>query len=305
MNNLNLSVVVLSFNTKDITDECLRRLRSSATSCQSKLQNKVEVIAVENASSDGSLEMIQQKHPWVKLIASKENTGFSKGNNIGMKASQYPYILLVNSDSFVEEDTLEKAIQYFDKHPDCDALGCKQILPDGSIQVSAGFLPTPLNTVFWITGLNIIPGVERLVKPIHPRDKAFLAIEQEAEWVMGAFFMMKREVFEKTKGFDESIFMYGEEVELSKRIKDLRFRIFYVPSIQITHLDKASSQHLLEKPLLNEIKGLVRYFKQHYQQSYLLIKIVLALSLILRLVIFSILRNTQRQKAYWQALAVI
>ncbi|MDO8498432.1 MAG: glycosyltransferase family 2 protein [bacterium] len=305
MNDLNLSVIVLSFNTKEITDECLKRLQSSVVSCQKKLRNKIEVIVVENASSDGSLEMVQQRHPWVKLIVSHENTGFSKGNNIGMKASQYPYILLLNSDSYVEEGTLETSLRYFESHPNCDALGCRQILPNGNIQVSAGFLPTPLNTILWISGLNIIPGVEKLVKPIHPRDKSFLNHEHQAEWVMGAFFMMTREVYEKTGGFDESIFMYGEEVELSKRINDLGFQIFYVPSITITHLDKASSQHLWEKPLLNEIKGLVRFFKQHYPQSYFLIKIVLALSLALRLVIFTLLRNTQRQKAYWQALTVI
>lgn len=305
MNNLNLSVIILSFNTKEITDECLTRLKKSKENCEKVLKNKVEVIVVENASADGSTEMIQKQHPWVKLIISHENTGFSKGNNIGMKASQQPYILLLNSDSYVEGDTLEKALLYFESHPQCDALGCKQILPNGSIQVSAGFLPTPLNTVLWITGLNIIPGVEKLVKPIHPRDKSFLSHEARAEWVMGAFFMMKRKIFEKTGGFDESIFMYGEEVELSKRINDLGFKIYYVPSIQITHLDKASSQHLWEKPLLNEIKGLVRYFKSHYPQRYFFIKAVLGLSLILRLAVFTILRNSQRQKAYWQALTVI
>src|SRR5258708_3718454 len=106
---LNLSVIVLSFNTKDITDECLTRLKKAAEFSHNQLKNTVEVIVVENASTDGSLEMIKKKHPWIhKLIKSETNTGFSGGNNIGMGYSTKPFILLLNSDAYLEENTLVK-----------------------------------------------------------------------------------------------------------------------------------------------------------------------------------------------------
>src|SRR5258705_10417374 len=103
---MDLSVIVLSYNTKEITNQCLIRLQLSVNSYQAKFKNKVEVIVVDNASSDGSVEMIQKNHSWVELIASKENTGFSKGNNIGIKRAKGEYILLLNSDALIEEDTL-------------------------------------------------------------------------------------------------------------------------------------------------------------------------------------------------------
>lgn len=306
MNNpLDCSVIVLSFNTKDITDTCLSKLHQSVLSCQKRLKNKIEVIVIDNASSDGSLEMIKKKHPWVRLIASNTNTGFSGGNNLGMREGTKPFILLLNSDAYVEEDTLALSLEYFANHPGWDLLGCQLRFANGRLQPSAGYLPTPLNTVLWILGLALLPLIGRISSPIHPRDKGFFAQERQVEWVMGAFMMLKREVFNKTGGFDESIFMYGEEVEWCKRIKDAGFSIRYIPGIKITHLDKASSNFMMEKPLLNEIKGLVRYFHQHYAKEYFLVRVVMRAALILRIIAFTLLGKGQRRRAYWEALGVL
>lgn len=301
----NLTVIVLSFNTKDITDECLTRLKKAKKYSEEELKNEVEVIVVENASEDGSLEMIKSKHDWVRLIVSKTNTGFSGGNNIGMKASINPFILLLNSDAYVEDDSLYKALKYFEENSECDLLGPQLRFADGRLQPSAGFLPTPLNTVLWISGLALLPGMESLTSPIHSKNLNFYRNIREVEWVMGAFMMLRRQVYEKTMGFDESIFMYGEEVEWCKRIKDKGFKTYYVPTFEITHLDKASSKFMLEKPLLNEIKGIVRYFHQHYKSSYPFVQIIMYISLLLRAIAFTLLGNSQRRKAYTEALKVL
>ena len=292
----NVSVIVLSYNTKDITDECLKRVKEAGPA---------EVIVVDNASTDGSPEMIKKKYPSFKLIVSKINTGFAGGNNIGMEASTKQHILLLNSDAYIEKDTIFKALQYFETHPDCAVLGCKLVLPDGRMQPSAGFLPTPLNTVLWISGLARFPFFDKFARPIHPKDKTFFTKAREVEWVMGAFFILKREVFEETHGFDGSIFMYGEEVEWCKRIRNKGLKTFYVPNFQITHLDKASSKFEVEKPLLNEIKGVVRFFKKHYAEKYPLIKAVLLISLCMRLMVFIILGKWQRVRAYKDALGIL
>src|SRR5687768_8044492 len=101
-----LSVIVLSFNTKDITSRCLDKLKISKEYCEKKLKNKVEVIVIDNASSDGSAQFIKSEYKWVKLLQQNENTGFSKGNNIGMKESKSPFILLLNSDVYLKEESL-------------------------------------------------------------------------------------------------------------------------------------------------------------------------------------------------------
>lgn len=304
MSKIDCSIIVLSYNTLQITNECLTRVKR-AVEFAKKHGFTIEVIVIDNASSDGSLEMLKKRHQLATIIASKENTGFSGGNNMGMKKSRGKYILLLNSDAYVKEDTLVQALNYFKDHVNCDVLGCQLRFANGNFQPSAGFLPTPINTILWISGIALLSIVSQFTKPIHPRDSSFFIKAKMVEWVMGAFLMLKREVYEKTGGFDESIFMYGEEVEWCKRIKDTGFNTWYVPQFWITHLDKASSKFMLKKPLLNEIKGIVRYFKQHYQNQYWWVKIVMGFSLILRAFAFIIFWNPPRRKAYLEALRVI
>ncbi len=304
MANLNLSIIILSYNTKDITDECLSRLRLSVLSCQKKLANQIETLVIDNASDDGSAEMVKKNHPWVKLIESKENTGYSKGNNIGISQSKFPLILLLNSDVYLEEDTLEKALDYFN-NPDCDVLGPQMVFENGQFQPSAGNLPTPFNTISWILGLSLIPGVGSLTNPFHPNYKDFFEKERKVGWITGAFFMFKREIYEKINGLDENIFMYLEEVEFCKRITMAGFKIWYVPAIKIIHLHGASSNFDSSVALLGELTGLKYYFQKYYSQNYPLVKFFLILGLILRVIAFSFFGKTKKARVYIQGLGVI
>jgi len=297
-----LLVIVLSYNTKDITDECLFRLKKAKVLAEDKLKAQIEVIVLDNASEDRSWEMLEKKHSWAKLVKSKTNTGFSGGNNLVMKQAKGDFILLLNSDAFVEEETLYKSLKFFEENPEADVLGCQLHFKDGRLQPSAGYLPTPLNTCLWISGLSLL-GLD--LHPYHPKDPNFFTKVRQVEWVMGAFMMLKRQVYEKTGGFDETIFMYGEEIEWCKRIKNKGFKTFYNPEFAITHLDKASSKFLLEKPLLNEFKGIKRYFKQHYKSEWPVVKLVIQLSLILRVGVFGVLGDKVRVKAYLEGLRVV
>lgn len=305
MPNPGLSVVVLTYNAKEVTDECFRRLKRAVAYTEQELKNKVEVIAVDNASPEGTAQMIEEKHPWVKLTKEKTNAGFSTGNNIGLRQTTQPYILVMNPDALIETDTLVKALSYFQSHPQCDVLGCQLKFPDGRTQPSWGYLPNPLNTILWILGLSLLPGIKQLVGPIHPKSKGDFSKERRVEWVMGAFIMMKREVYEKTGGFDESIFMYMEEVELCRRISQAGYKIWYIPSIKITHLDKASSNFNIQKPLVNELKGLSSYFHRHYPGIFPLIRLFIYLGLLLRILGFGLLGNSIRRNAYTDALGVV
>ncbi|MBI2011649.1 glycosyltransferase family 2 protein [Candidatus Daviesbacteria bacterium] len=302
---MDLSIIILSFNTKDIIDECLSRVKKAKEFAEKNLKSEIEVIVVENASSDGSKEMLESRHGWVRLIISKTNTGFSGGNNIGMKASRGKFILLLNSDCFVVDDTLVKSLEYFKNHPEVDLIGPRLNFKDGRLQPSAGYLPTPLNTILWISGLARFPLMDQIASPIHPKDSSFFSKERKVQWVMGAYFMFKREVYDATNGFDESIFMYGEEVEWCKRIKDQGFGLMYVPSIEVTHIDKASSKGELKNPLLSEIKAIVRYYRQHYKDEYPFVKLVMVISLIFRAFLFAILGKKDRKDAYLEALGVL
>lgn len=293
---MDLSIIILSYNTKDITDECLKRLQVAVDRVQKK-GCKVEVIVLDNASTDGSVEMIEQKHQWVKLIKSKINTGYSKGNNLAIKQSDNPYILFLNSDVFVEDDTLIKSLEYFKNH-ECDVLGAKLVFENGGFQPSAGNLPDPFNTIFWILGLSCFG-------TFHPKNKSYFEKDRKVGWVSGAFLMIKREVFEKAGGFDENIFMYLDEVDLCKRIKNAGFKIWYVPTITVTHLHGASSKFDPTLAFKNELKGLKYYFGKYYPRQYPVVKIFLVLGLILRVIAFSLLGQTKRARAYLEGLSFI
>lgn len=279
---MDLSIIVLSYNTKDITDECLSRLPKGA-----------EVIAVDNASEDGSVEMVEKKYPWVKLIKSKANLGFAKGNNLAMKHSNSPVVLFLNSDCFVEKDTLNKALEYF-KNNSCDMLGVKLTYEDGRLQPSAGELPDLLNTCAWIFGLT---------NSFHPKNKKFFAKAKQVGWVTGAFLMMRKEVFEKTGGFDEKIFMYMDEVDLCKRINMAGYKVCFTPDIAVTHLQRASQTDSTAS-FVRELAG-IKYYFQKYYSIYPFLRLFLVLGLTFRIIAFSLLGKTRRAAAYVEALGVI
>lgn len=305
MNNLDLSVVILSYNTKDITGRCLDKLKISKDYCEKKLGNKVEVIVLDNGSSDSSAQMIRSDYPWVKLITQSENLGFSKGNNLAMSQTKNPFILLLNSDVYLEEESLYKALAYFRVNLNCDVLGAKLKYASGQLQPSAGFLPNPLNTIFWILGISFLPAIGKLTNPFHPTYKSFFQKAHQVGWTSGAFFMLKREVFERTLGFDERLFMYMEEVEWCKRIRNLGYKIWYVPQIEVIHLHGASSNFDLTRQYIDELKGIKYYFVKHFKPAYLLVKLFLVIGLILRTIAFSLLGKTKRARVYMEGLKAV
>lgn len=250
-----LSVVILSYNTREVTLECLARLKAE------------EIIVIDNNSSDGSAEAIAKKFPKVKLVRNKENVGFAKGNNQGMKMAKGDKILLLNSDCWVEKDTLQKI---YDLNK--DVAGCKLVNKDGSLQPSWGYFPTWRRIIQLVLFVDNFPGVRNSIDSIHIRNKERYESEQEADWVTGAFTMIKREVFEQVGGIDENYFMYGEEMEWMYRMKQAGFNVWYSPIAWATHLGKASTGSNA-KAIASEYKGYIYWFKKYnypaWQQTLL------------------------------------
>jgi GT2 family glycosyltransferase len=305
MKRPSISVVIVSWNTKDITDKCLSSMKKSVEKVKDRAD--VEVIVVENASEDGTPEMIAKKHPWVKLFPSGSDLGYGKGNNFGYKKADKnsDYLLLLNNDAYVNEDTLEKSLEFMQDNPNCDVFGCQLKFEDGRFQPSAGYLPTPSSVWTWIWGLELVPGIKKLFKPFHPKEKDFFKKNREVGWTMGAFLFMKMEVFEKSHGFDEKFFLYMEEVEWCRRVKEAGYKIFYTPKFWVTHVDKASAfgdPAELAKIFRREILGFVYYLNKNYKkQSWWFIPAI-KLGVMVRLLVFSLLGSKMRQDAYKQTL---
>ncbi len=304
MTNPLISVIICTYNTKTLTLICLDNLKKSIA----KLGKPVETIVIENGN-DGTGKLIKKEYPWVKLIEPKENTGFAKGNNLGIRSANKnsKYYLLLNSDALIKEETLTKAVAFMENHK-VDVLGCKLLLEDGTLQASGGYLPNPISVVAWIWGLDLIPVINTFLRPVHPKNKSLFDENNEFGWVMGAFLFLKKEVIEATKGMDENLFMYMEEVEWCKRIRDSGFSIWYTPSFEITHLDKASSKadpSKIKQIFKTEILGIIYYLKKYYNLQLFWLIPAIRIGLIARIIAFSLIGNNMRKVAYLETLKAI
>ena len=247
-----ISVVILSYNTFNITLKCLDHLFKSR-------EVKLEVIVIDNASTDGSVAAIAKKFPQIKLIANKSNIGFAAGNNQGMKLAKEDTILLLNSDCFVYPDTLSKCLKQMQTH---DVLGCQLLNPGGSIQPSWGYFPTLRRILQLMLFVDNFPIVRTYIDSIHVRDLGRFQNSREVNWLTAAFVMLKANIFRKTGGIDEKYFMYGEETEWMFRIRKLGFNIYYYPEAKAIHLQGASTKSM-SKMFASEMKGYLYWFTKH------------------------------------------
>ncbi len=281
---IDLSVIIVSFNTKDILIECLASIWENTHGI------KYEIIVVDNASGDGTVEKLKQLAKDKKnltVIYEKENTGFSKGNNIGLRNAKGKYHLLLNSDTILIENTLKKMVDWMDSHPAVDISSCQLLNPDKTIQPTGGYFPELSRVFLWALLLDDLPIINTLGS-YHPHVGQFYFRDHAQDWVTGAFMFMRREVFEKTHGFDENIFMYAEEIELCYRAKSLGFKVYYTIVSKIIHLGNASGSS--RNALLGEFKGLTYLYKKHKTLlEQFLLSVLLKLGAVIRLVLFNFL----------------
>ncbi len=245
---MDLSVVIVNYNVKYFLEQCLHSVQ------QAMQELNAEVFVVDNNSVDGSVGEIGQKFPWVHMIENRENLGFSKANNQAIRESEGRYVLLLNPDTVVEEDTFKKCIAFMDAHPDAGALGVKMINGKGEfLPESKRALPTPMVSFYKMFGLSsLFPRSRRFGKyHLGHLDKEET---DSVEVLAGAFMFLRKETLDKTGLLDESFFMYGEDIDLSYRITKAGYKNYYFPESTIIHYKGESTK-----------KGSLNYVKMFYQ----------------------------------------
>src|SRR5579871_1976185 len=234
---LDVSVVVVSFNTRDVLRDCLRSVYREARSLHA------QIIVVDNASSDGSPAMIALEFPEAELIRSEINLGFGPANNLGIKAARGRYVVLLNSDAFLTDGSLHRSVEHMNDNPRVGLGGGRLIGRDGSWQPSARMFPTVLSDLIAHSGLAAR----------FPRSRFFGRADRtwasdmeaaEVDWVPGAYSIIRSDVLVATGLFDPRFFLYYEEVDLCKRIKQERYSIWYWPDIAVVHLGGESSRQI-------------------------------------------------------------
>jgi len=223
-----ISIIIVSWNVKDLLIKCL----DSINIVRSKMP--LEVFVVDNDSHDNTAESIKQNFSWVKLIASDKNLGFAKANNLAIKQATGDYILLLNPDTEIFTDTLERCLSFVASHADCGVMGCKMVYPNGQDQPSIRRLPN-----FWPILLMLLklPKVFPNLKTI----KNYLAEDfdytktQPVEQVMGAFMFMPKSAIEKVGLLDERFFVWFEEVDFCRRVWQAGLKVYYLADAKIIH----------------------------------------------------------------------
>lgn len=258
---MKLSIIIVNYNVEYFLEQCLLSVEKALKNIQG------EVIVVDNNSVDGSIEMLKSKFPWVTLIENKENIGFSKANNQGIKIAKGEYILLLNPDTLVEEDTFTKVVSFMDAHPEAGGLGVKMVDGKGNfLPESKRGLPTPSAAFYKIFGISrLFPNSKRFSK----YHLTYLDKDQthEIEILSGAFMLMRKSVLDKVGLLDETFFMYGEDIDLSYRIIKGGYKNYYFPETKIIHYKGESTKKSSVNYVFVFYNAMVIFAKKHFSSN--------------------------------------
>jgi GT2 family glycosyltransferase len=260
-----VSVVIVSFNTRDLLRECLQSVFRESGSL------RVQVIVVDNASTDGSPRMVEQEFPDVLLTRSEVNLGFGPANNLGFRSAGGRYLVLLNSDAFLTEGSLQRSVAHMDANPLAGLGGGRLTGRDGSLQPSARMFPTVVGDLLVLSGLAAR----------FPRSRFFGRVDRtwaspmeaaEIDWVPGAYSIIRAEALQSVGPFDPRFFLYYEEVDLCKRIKDAGYSIWYWPDIVVVHIGGESSRQVRSLQLsrtgaqltLWRMRSMLLYYRKHH-----------------------------------------
>lgn len=258
---MKLSIIIVNYNVKYFLEQCLYSVRKATRGIA------LEVIVVDNNSVDGSVEMLKEKFKDIQLIENRKNTGFSVANNQGIEVSKGEYVLLLNPDTVVQEDTFEKIVKFMDEHPDAGGLGVKMIDGKGNfLPESKRGLPTPMVAFFKIFGLARIFPKSKLFGKYH---LGYLSNDEvhEVDVLAGAFMLMRREALNKVGLLDETFFMYGEDIDLSYRIQLGGYKNYYYPQTSIIHYKGESTKKSSVNYVFVFYNAMIIFAKKHFSKN--------------------------------------
>lgn len=225
-----------------------------------------EVVVVDNASNDGSAEMVRVDFPWVTLVAVEHNVGYGAAANIGVGYAVADIILLLNSDTRLQPESLDALRDFLDEHPDAGIVGPRLANPDGTLQASIYPFPTPLQILLQESGLGRVARWADFSREASQRRSAHDRI-CSVPWVLGAVLAIRRCAFESIGGFDDSFFMYYEEVDLCLRMRDKGWEIYFAPVTTVTHVGGASTSQLRAEMHAQWFTSIQHFYVRHYSRS--------------------------------------
>jgi len=275
---VDLSIIIVNYNVKEFIQNLIQSIYKATPGLS------YEIIIVDNASTDGSVEFLREKFPTINIIANKINLGFSKANNQGLKLATGKYLLLLNPDALVREDTFIRMIQFFEENPEAGLAGCKILNPDGTLQLACRrSFPGPWTSFCKVTGLSSLFPKSRLFAKYNltylNEDDTY-----EVDAISGSFMMFKKEVYDKIGGLDEQFFMYGEDLDFCYRVQKAGFKVYYVHNTQIIHYKGESTKRSSLDETRIFYSAMHLFVKKHLSTSFL-VELILQTAIFFRRII--------------------
>lgn len=274
VNNPRLSIIIVNWNTRDLLANCLLSVYQNPPSAT------FDIWVVDNASTDTSPAMVREQFPLVNLIENKENRGFAAANNQGISLSLGELVLFLNSDAYVQSDSLQAMIDFMENHPQAGGMSGMLLNPDGSFQASYASFPSSWSEFLLVTGLSRV-----LIGPYAPSPRPKRNEEAHpVDWVAGATLLVRRSVLNQAGSFDENYFFYSEETDLCWRIWKSGWQIWYDPHIRVFHLGGGSSRNSSLQSYVGLYENKIKFMSKNYGNSKarnfrLLLRIVVTLRL--------------------------
>ncbi len=249
-----LSIIIVSWNVCDLLRDCLASIQSNTLD--------IQIIVVDSASEDNTVQMVKSEFPHVLLLPQAENIGFTRGNNIGFEAATGRYHLLLNPDTVILDNALERMVAYLDAHPDVGIVGPHTLNTDGTHQSTRRRFPTPALAFFESTWLQKF-APRSMLDRFYVRDIPDDAIA-EVDWVQGSALMARRDVYAQIGGLDTGFVMFSEELDWCKRAKDAGWRVVYLGDTRIIHHGGASTGQVVAHKHIYFQASKLRYFRKHH-----------------------------------------
>ncbi len=272
---MDVSVVIVSYNTRELLSKCLSSLKVATQNL------KAEIIVSDNDSFDGTADMVRKQFPGVKVIENRDNLGFSKANNVAITSACGKYILILNPDTEIEKDTIGKMIDFMEKRPEVGIATCKVVLPNGQLDRDCRrHFPTPARSFTHFSGLSKIFRGSKIFDQYY---MGYLSNrgEHEVDSCAGSFMFIRKKDLDRVGLFDEDFFFYGEDLDLCWRFKELGYKVVYTPVTKILHHKGAASgmkptttyitkatRQSKRRALAESTRAMKLFYQKHYQGKY-------------------------------------
>ena len=261
---MDLSIIVVAYNVKDLVMECFDKIKASVDSL------KKEIIFVDNGSSDGTVESVKRYFPEVLVIASEENLGFSRANNLAYQRSAGEYVLMLNSDAFISKDTLQKTVDIMKRYDGCGILGCEMTDSEGRALLNPRSFPTPWRTFLISSGIPQRPLLKHARCQSGSRCEVF-----ETDWMSGSFLLTRRSVIEEIGFLDKDLFFYYDDSDFCLRAKRKGWKVMFYPGTKVVHLKGATIDSMNKKDCALDLKERFKlqsgfiYYRKNYGVAYM------------------------------------